>query len=407
MRPSQSYPMHLRAAAAMSAVLLMAACSPAQTGAPTPTAPSNPAPASAAATPTLAEATVREAVWQANVGSEMWSAPAALGDVVIVGANDAVVRAFSIADGAPAWEIETSGAVHAQAAVDGDTAYVVSDDGLVYALDVDGNVRWETAVGTQAPAREVYDQYGSRPVVADGVVYAGTESGHVGALDAATGQVIWTVEVPGPVQSNLALGEDLLHVSTMAGKHLALSVDDGSMVWEAAFGEPFTTSPLVLDGSVIVGSRATTLVSFVEDTGEKEWSVGFGSSWVQSGAQPLRDGVVVVGSSDFRAVRAIDTETTATPWTTETTGWPWGIPAVADDVVYATQLMIDYHEPWEVQLYALDAENGHVMWTAGGGPALEFKPDGYSMYGAGASPTVVGPYVMVAGLDGVLRAYER
>lgn len=337
----------------------------------------------------------------------MWSAPAELGDVVIVGANDAVVRAFSAADGALAWEIETGGPVHAQAAVDGDTAYVVSDSGEVYALDADGNLRWQVAVGEAAPTRQVYDQYGSRPVVANGVVYVGTESGHVGALDADTGEVIWRIEVPGPVQSNLALGEGLLHVSTMAGKHLALSTDDGATVWEAAFGEPFSTSPLVLDGSVIVGSRATTLVSFVEGTGEKQWSVGFGSSWVQSGAQPLGDGTVVVGSSDFRAVRAIDTATTATPWTTQTTGWPWGIPAVADEVVYATQLMIDYHEPWDIQLYALDANDGHVIWTAGGGAALEFQPDGYAMYGAGASPTVVGEYVMVAGLDGVLRAYER
>jgi len=389
----------------IAASLALAACSPSAGTSPIDASPA--ATAGSAVASVTPEPTVREAAWTADTGTEMWATPAAFGDLVVVGGNDGVVRAFALADGAPRWEFETAGDVRAQAAIDGDSAYVLSDDGNVYALDPTGALLWAARAGEPASDREPYDVFGSRPAVADGVVYAGTETGTVTAFDAATGDVRWVADVEAPVESNLALGNGLVHVSTMAGVHYALAMADGSEVWSVSHGKSFTTSPLVMDGNLYIGSRATKLVKLDEQTGEKEWSVGFGSSWVQSGAQPLAEDQIVIGSSDLRTVRALDVNTGGPVWSTETTGWPWGIPAVADGVVYETQHMVDYQQPWEIGLYALDAKDGHVIWTASAGPALEYQPDGYSFYGNGASAIVADQYVITAGLDGVVRAYTR
>jgi outer membrane protein assembly factor BamB len=220
--------------------------------------------------------------------------------------------------------------------------------------------------------------------------------------------VVWSTDLESPIQSNLALADGVLQVSTMGRIHYALDARDGSIAWQVEDGTVHSTSPAVIDGKVITGSRSARLTAYDAATGEKAWAKGFGSSWVQSGATALGDGAFVVGSSDSRAVQAFDAaDVTTQLWYSQTTGWPWGIPAVADDVVYETQMMIDYQEPWDTALYALDATDGHVLWTAAGGDALEFEPDGYAMYGVGSSPLVAGDYVVVAGLDGVVRAFRR
>ncbi len=349
----------------------------------------------------------RPTAWTTDIGAESWSQPAALGELVVVGANDGVVRALDSMSGHVVWEVSTEGAVRGAIAVDGDVAYVSSDSGHVCAIAVDGTVLWTTALSAPVADRGPYDNYGSRPAVRDGVVYAATQAGMVGALDAHTGTLLWSVDVGAPVETGLALGEARVHVSTMGNRHLALSASDGSTVWEINTLRPATTTPLVMGGTVIVGSRSAVLQVLDEATGEQLWSVTMGGSWVQSGAVALGDDRFAIGSSDFKAVRGFDLETGEDLWIATVVGWAWGVPVEADGVVYASEIRLDYHEPWDAALWAIDAQTGEVLWTASSGVPLEFKPDDYPAYGNGAGPAVVGPMVIVPGLDGVVRAYER
>lgn len=382
----------------------LAACSPSS-----PSGPSSAPVASTAVSPAAAsdQGTGREPAWSTELGTESWSNPAALGDLVVFGANDGVVRAIEAESGEVAWEITTGGQVRGGVAVADDAAYVVSDDGAVYAMDASGTVTWTTALGVPVADRGDYDNYGSTPAIGGGVVYAATQSGHVGALEAATGQLLWSVDVGAPVEAGLALGEGLLHVSTMGNRHVALSVVDGSLVWELPTGAPATTTPYVMGERVIVGSRSANVQVRDEATGDKAWSVSLGGSWVQSGAAPIDEDHFAIGSSDYKAVRAFNVASGEGLWLTKVVGWPWAIPVVADDVVYASEIRLDYQLPWDTALWALDAQTGEVLWTASGGPALEWVPDGYETYGNGASPVVVGDLVIVPGLDGVVRAFER
>ena len=77
-------------------------------------------------------------IWQTDVGAEMWGSPVVLGDRVYVGANDGMVRAFNLADGAPVWTFDAEAPIRAKITTDGFLLYVAADDNTVIALHDDG-----------------------------------------------------------------------------------------------------------------------------------------------------------------------------------------------------------------------------------------------------------------------------
>ena len=80
------------------------------------------------------------------------------------------------------WRFETGGNAAPTPAVAGDTVYVASDGGTLFALEAaTGAERWRFATGGGA----------FPPALADGVVYIGSVDGTVYAVDAATGVERW------------------------------------------------------------------------------------------------------------------------------------------------------------------------------------------------------------------------
>lgn len=393
------------AALSAAALLSVAACS---NTAATSTATADAA-TSAAPTVSAAPATpeVREAVWTVDLGSEVWAPPTVDGAVAYVGALDGVLRAIDTDAGVVAWEFATGGQLRGSVAVADGTAFVVSDDGTLYAVAADGAQRWATVIGAPSAERAMFDTNGSRPVVADGVVYAAASGGELVAINVADGSVRWSVTLDGAIQVNLAYGDGLIHVGTMAGSEYAIDAATGTEVWSERTYAAVTTSPTVMGDLVVVGSRAASIQIREAATGEIAWITSFGGSWVQSAATPIDESSFVIGSSDYKAISAFSAASGEPLWLTRVTGWSWGIPVVADGVVYATQFQADYDQPWDVSLYALDAATGEIAWTANTGDALEYQPDGLLMHGAAAGPAVAGDIVIVGGLDGKVHAFKK
>ena len=393
------------AACSLAAALAVAGCS-GSAEAPTPSAAmlaTETAPASAApATPA-----VHEAAWTLDLGAEVWAPPTADGTVAYVGALDGVLRAIDTATGAVAWEFATGGELRGSAAVADGVVYVVSDDGTLYAVGADGTQRWATVIGAPAAPRAAFDTNGSRPVVVDGVVYAAASGGELAAVNTDDGAIVWAVTLPGSIQVDLAYGDGLLHVGTMTGNAYAIDAATGTEVWAEKTHAAVTTSPTVMGDHVIVGSRAASIQAREASTGEIAWISSFGGSWVQSAATPLNESSFVIGSSDYKAISAFDATSGDLLWLTKVTGWAWGIPVVAEGVVYATQFQADYDQPWDAALYAIDGSTGSILWTANTGDALAFEPDGLLMHGAPAGPAVTDDHVIVGGLDGLVYGFER
>jgi outer membrane protein assembly factor BamB len=109
---------------------------------------------------------------------------------------------------------------------DGERVYAGSLTGVVYAVDAaSGAQRWAAAVGPS-------DALVLRPVVRDGVVYVGLKrltapnSGAVAALDALTGAVRWKVDL---VATDPGLPSGCLGPAVFYGDMVIMSVQDGSI----------------------------------------------------------------------------------------------------------------------------------------------------------------------------------
>lgn len=99
------------------------------------------------------------------------------------------------------------------------------------------------------------------PLVHDGVIFVYSNRDQVDALNAATGDVLWTYKrqlpavasgLPMRVKRNMALYDDKLYLATGDNQMVALDVKTGEPVWESPTG-PASGGPLVVKGSVIEG----------------------------------------------------------------------------------------------------------------------------------------------------------
>jgi outer membrane protein assembly factor BamB len=118
------------------------------------------------------------------------------GGIVVVGADDGVLRAFDAASGAPKWEFKSAGRITASPAIVGDRVVFGSWDGHCYCLRLaDGKEFWRHKVGD--PGVRVH----APPAVAHGRVYLGAlEDFEVYVLDLGTGKPLGDFKKNGPVR---------------------------------------------------------------------------------------------------------------------------------------------------------------------------------------------------------------
>ncbi|WP_166868993.1 MULTISPECIES: PQQ-binding-like beta-propeller repeat protein [unclassified Salinibacterium] len=351
------------------------------------------------------EATPGTLVWTVDLGSESWSTPVVVGSTAYLGADDGVLRAVNTATGTVEWKFVTEGAIRSEPLHVDDALYVVSDDGFVYAVGLDGKLLWSAEIGANDRAGD-FSNYGSRAEAAGSLLVVAGGNGVVHALERSSGEPRWTFDTEGPIQANIAVGGGRAYVASDVGRIFSLDLATGEESWSLSTGLPATTHPAYSDGVVVVGSRSTRLLALDAATGDELWNKQYGTSWVQSGAT-IVDGVIITGSSDIGEVRAYTIASGEAAWRVTIGGWAWGTPVECDGAVYMTSMRPERMQPWDVAVHALATADGALMWEAGTGEARDWHPDGLAMYGAGASAAVAPGVIVVPGLDGVLYGFQR
>jgi outer membrane protein assembly factor BamB len=185
-------------------------------------------------------------------------------------------------------------------------------DGVVYAsaflhgvvaLDAaTGEVRWERAGRVESP-----------PTVRDGRVYLlETPEGEPGttlrALDAATGESLWSANAPSPGPRRVAATDDRVYHRENAAEVVAREAASGDVVWRSEGpGAVYDGTPTVTDDALYVTAGSGDgpgIAVFDPDTGDDLGLVGRRDVRGELGAVTLADGLALVSavSGDVYAV---------------------------------------------------------------------------------------------------------
>lgn len=173
------------------------------------------------------------------------------------------------------------------------TDYLVAADGVIYSPGSTAVFAVDAATGAQRWRRDLVVDRPERPfapVLHDGVLYiggAGVASdggligGHVWALDAGTGAVLWRTFVGdsmAPEQSagvvrGVAVAGDLVVVAGMNGERLALDRTTGTVVWnrERLESTPFSNGVVVFGSLAVAVSGTGVVYGFSVETGDDRW----------------------------------------------------------------------------------------------------------------------------------------
>ena len=337
--------------------------------------------------------------WRFLTDGDVVSSPTVLGQTVYVGSGDGHLYALDRTTGTRKWAFDAGTPIPSSPAVGGGAVYFGTRDGQYYAVDAaTGKQRWKVVTGALVPwpwGHESGDVYMSSPAFADGVVYFGAGDGRVYAVDATTGKEKWHAQTGGRVRASPAIDAARVYAGSADGRVYAFDRATGAPQWKfetegvrlnsGDFGfdrRTVQSSPAVANGMVFVGARDGWIYGLDAATGAEKWRFDHKVSWINTSPAVL-DGVVYAGSSDAQFVQALDAATGKELWRT-TTGTTWSSPAVAGDLIYVGD--------GQGRVHALDRKTGKLLWS--------FRT-GSTVY---SSPTPSGDLVFVGSTDGGVYA---
>ena len=214
------------------------------------------------------------------------------------------------------------------------------------------------------------EKFEATPLVVDGMMYVTQAPNDVVALDAATGELKWLYSYSvsrdarpccGRINRGLAILGSTLFMGTIDGHLLALDARDGKVLWDtevaqATSGYALTHAPLIVKDKVIVGTAGGEfgirgyIAAYNAATGKEAWRFytipgpgepghesWAGDSWKTGGAS-----VWVTGS--------YDPDTNLTYWGIGNPGPDWNGDHRAGDNLYSDCVV------------ALDADTGKLKW---------------------------------------------
>jgi outer membrane protein assembly factor BamB len=261
---------------------------------------------------------------------------------------------------------------------------------------------WRTNLGEGTNSRV---QIAAPPVIADGRLFFLDADHRVHAVDASSGDRIWTEELrPNDRRDRVARGGGVavsggrVFVTTGFGFIAALDAASGDEVWRAEGGAPFHSAPAVAGGRVYAISNDSELIAFDAATGAVGWNY-------QAIAEPAR----ILSAPSV----AIDSETVVAPFASgevvalvaangrrlwsdslSRTGRLTSLSAIND---IAGRPVIDggvvYAASHSGVLAAVDLRSGQRVWARA--------------FASTQTPWIAGDVLYAVSVDGELVAFDR
>jgi len=324
-------------------------------------------------------------LWVRNSHSLLEFPPVIYGDHIFQLADDGVLSVINKHTGHAFWTRSLGRLSASTPAVSANTVYVTilnsghpRSPGRVVALNsTSGAIRW---------LRPLSSPTESSPLLDNGRLYFGSQSGIVYALNAHDGRVVWTYHAPGAVKASPTLSGGVLYFGDYSGHIQAISEQSGRRLWlsgseGALFGSgTFYSTPAVVYGRVFLGNTDGRIYAYDAFSGRLDWAMQTGAYVYASPAVTNAPGLgptVYLGSYDgtFYAVNARSGHVS---WQFNAHGRISGSATILGRIVYFADL-------GEHRTYGLGISTGRVFFEMGTGSFDPVISDGQHVYLTGYS----------------------
>ena len=179
-----------------------------------------------------------ELVWKTRVVSEIRATPVIDKEQVFVRSVDGQLRSLAIADGSEQWVVSRrvpalSLTGNSKPLVHGELVLAGFDDGKLIAYDrVTGKIRWESTIsvpGGRTEIERLVDVDGNF-VLRDGVIYVASFQGRLAAIQAVSGDLLWSREFSS--YQPIAIDDDALYLSADNSHIWAIDRRTGTAFWK-------------------------------------------------------------------------------------------------------------------------------------------------------------------------------
>jgi alcohol dehydrogenase (cytochrome c) len=221
------------------------------------------------------------------------------------------------------------------------------------------------------------------PVVADGIMYIVQPPNDIIALDAVTGRPFWTFSYNpslqarpccGRVNRGVAIQGDRLFMGTIDGHMVAVDAKTGKLLWDKEVVRPeagyaFVAAPLVIKDKVIMGPAGGEfgirgfLAAFDVATGNEAWRFNLVPGPGEAGFQTWQGDSWKTGGASIWLTGSYDPDLNLTYWGVGNPGPDWNGDNREGDNLYSNSVV------------ALDADTGKLKWHFQFSPHDEFDYD--------------------------------
>ncbi|HEU5437838.1 MAG TPA: PQQ-binding-like beta-propeller repeat protein [Ktedonobacterales bacterium] len=263
---------------------------------------------------------------------------------VVFAAVDWSLYALRASDGSTLWTSELpksdTGTINSTPLLVGNTIYLLSEKGNLYAFDAKGGAPLWTDPIELAP--HLLDT-ASGPVVDESSLYIGSYDHHLYTVSAKDGSPLWNVLTHGKIISTPAVVNGVVYFGSGDNYIYALHAHDGSVKWKYLTGDDVQSSPAVVDGVVYIASNDGYLYALDADTGSPYWRAPVGDLDESTGiidnkgpvtCRPAISGdAVCVIDTLFNIVRAYTRHDGSARWTFKSKSYANVDPIAADGLI--------------------------------------------------------------------------
>ena len=237
-------------------------------------------------------------MWNYELQNGVFSSICSIENIHVFGCLDGKIYALNN-EGDLRWQFATGGEVWCSPSSDGRRIFVGSDDCRLYALDLDGKMVWKTKldgkIRSSSPClssdADNYNDLGFPSL------YIGTQSGILYRVNKDTGAILWSSDLSSPLLSSPSLIQSYVLIGSSDGYLHCIRSADGSSIWKFKTAGKIWASPLLTKGlKVFVGSLDSHIYYLDILTGQLLWK--FPTMDMIDSSPCLAGGMLLVGSRD-------------------------------------------------------------------------------------------------------------